>query len=145
MLTEKHLAILGKLREDARVSLAEISRTTGIATSTVFDYYQQLVQKVIIKHTMLPDFKRLGYPLYKKFLVRTKNRSKTHTWLKEQEAVNNLYRVDTHDAFFDAYFADVAELEEFRESLQEELQPQELREIDILEEIRHEAFMPRKV
>jgi len=108
MLTEKHFAILTQLRKDARMSLARISRETGMATSTVFDHYQQLAAEAIIKHVALPDFARLGYPLRKRFLVRTKDRRATLDWLRAHPNVNDLARVDTHDALFEAYFRDVA-------------------------------------
>ena len=124
------------------MSLAEISRKTGIATSTVFDYFNQLEKHVVLKHACLPDFKKLGFPLRKKFLVRTKDRKAALTWLKEHSAVNNLYRVDAYDAFVDALFPDVNALEDFKEELKRTLKPKELKEFDILEELKHEAFIP---
>ena len=142
MLTSKHFAILTQLRNDARLSLAEVSRRTGIASSTVFDYYQDLFEEAVIKHAAMPDFKKLGYPLRKKFLVRGKQRDKVLAWLKNHGLVNNLYRVDGWDAYFDAYFTDANELETFRETLAQELQPRSLQELDVLEELKHEAFMP---
>ena len=45
MLTEKHFAILAELRGDARMSLAVMSRKTGIPTSTVFDYFNELERR----------------------------------------------------------------------------------------------------
>jgi len=142
MLTEKHLAILGKLREDARMSLARIGRETGLATSTVFDYYKRLRQEAIVRHVALPDFKRLGLALHKQFLVRSGDRKKALAWLKRHPTVNNLYRVDSHDAFFDAHFADANGYETFVEEVRRALRPKELKAFDVLEELKHEAFVP---
>ncbi len=144
MLTEKHRAILSQLRHDARMSLAAISRRTGIPTSTVFDHYQELKGSVILRHAALPDFTRLGYPLRKRFLVKAKERGETLAWLKRHPAVNNLYRVDAYDAFFEAYFKDAAELETFREELRRGVKIRNLKEHDILEELKHEAFVPER-
>jgi|GEM_PF-3021555 len=145
MLSAKHLAILAQLRTDARMSLANISRATGIATSTIFDYYSQLAKKAVLKHVCLLDFKALGYPLRKHFLIRVEERAKALAWLKRQAAVNNLYRVDEYDAFFDAYFADAAELEDFKNGLTAALKPHQVKEFDILEELQQEAFVPKRV
>ncbi len=143
MLTDNHLAILAKLRSDARMSLAKIGRETGLPTSTVFDYYQDLLDGAIARHVTIPDFGRLGCPLRKRYLVRTADRKRTLAWLKSHPNVNDLYRVDSHDAFFEAYFPDVNAAETFRDSLKQALRPRELKEFDILEEIKHEGFAPK--
>ncbi len=141
MLSEKQFAIVSALRKDARTPLALISRETGIPSSTVFDYYQQLQGSIILKHTPLLDYEKLGYPLRKKFLLRTKNRKELLAWLAEQPAVNNLSRSDSYDAVVEALFRNVAELERFKEELQH-LQPYLSREIDLLETLREKEFMP---
>jgi len=144
MLTGRHIRILQQLRKDGRMSLARISRETRIATSTVFDYYKDLKQEAITRHATAPDFSSLGYPLRKVYLVRNGDRQKALEWLRLHPAVNNLYRVDAYDAFFEAYFASVNETEEFRQQLRQALRPKELKEYDILEELRHEAFVPEE-
>ncbi len=141
MLTDNHFAILAKLREDSRMSLARIGRETGLPTSTVFDHYRDLQKRAIARHVTIPDFGRLGYPLRKRYLLRTADRKRTLAWLKGHPNVNDVYRVDSHDAFFEAYFSDVNAAEEFKASLRQELKPQELKEFDILEELKHEVFV----
>jgi DNA-binding Lrp family transcriptional regulator len=142
MLSEKHVRILQQLRANARMSLARIGRATGIATSTVFDSYQVLQCEANLRHITILDFERLGYPLRKQYLLRTGDRRAALAWLKKHPRINNLYRVDSHDAFFEAIFANMNEAEEFRQQLKQELKPKELKEYDVLEELKHEAFVP---
>jgi len=142
MLTGKHLAILAKLREDARVSLAKVSRDTGLPNSTVFDYYEELKNGPILRHTTLPDFSRLGYPLRKKFIIRSNDRDGLFTFLRNHQNVNNLYRIDHAQALCEAYFSSIAEVETFKQELRQYVKPKELREFDVLEELKHEAFLP---
>lgn len=143
MLTEKHFAILAALRQDARRSLAQVSRETGIASSTVFDYFSHLSEQAVLKFTTIPSFHQLGYPLHKKFLLKSRNRQRALEWLQQEPHVNNLYRVDGHDAFFEAFFADMQQLEEFKERMEEALKPKRLQEFDILEVLKQESFVPR--
>ncbi len=142
MLTPKHYDLLRELRDDARLSLAEVSRRTGIASSTIFDYYQQLAKHAILRHVTIPDFASLGYPLHKKFLLQAKDRKASLAWLKAHSLINNLYRVDAWSAFFDAHFQNVNEFEIFKEEIQRSLKPQTLEEFDVLEELKHESFIP---
>jgi DNA-binding Lrp family transcriptional regulator len=142
MLTSRHVRILQQLRKDGRMSLARISRETRIATSTVFDYYKDLKREAITRHVVALDFSSLGYPLRKVYLIRNGNWQKALEWLRLHPAVNNLYRVDVYDAFFETYFRSVNEEEEFRQTLKQQLKPTEVKAYDILEELKHEAFVP---
>jgi len=141
-MTPKHLAIIQALRKDARATLADINRETGIPTSTLFDYYRQLAAEVILKHTTLLDFSALQYSIRKQFLLRAKERKEAFAWLRVRREVNNLVRLDSFDVSFDAYFRNVAEVEAFKEALERKLAPRQVREFDLLETLKEESFIP---
>ncbi len=141
MLTDKHLVVLAKLRCDARKSLASIGRETGIPTSTLFDYYQELKEEVILRHVAVPDFAKLGYPLRKRFFIRGDDRNALSSFLLEHRNVNVVSRIDHAHAFCEAFFKTQAEVETFKEELKR-LKPKEVKEYDVLEELKHEAFTP---
>ena len=62
-MNNKDLKILSYLRNDARIPLTKMSKKTQIPVSTIFDKIKVFEEKVIIRHTTLIDFQKLGYSL----------------------------------------------------------------------------------
>jgi Lrp/AsnC family transcriptional regulator for asnA, asnC and gidA len=62
-VTETDRAIIRQLQQHARMSYAELSRTTGIPESTVRRRMDRLQQRGIIEFAMVADPSRLGYDL----------------------------------------------------------------------------------
>lgn len=61
-LDETDLKILKELQKDGRMNYAEISRRTGIPSSTVYDKITRLVdRRVIKKFTVILDRERVGF------------------------------------------------------------------------------------
>ncbi|MDH5390330.1 MAG: Lrp/AsnC family transcriptional regulator [Candidatus Bathyarchaeota archaeon] len=61
-LDESDLKILMELQKDGRMNYAEISRRTGVASSTVYDKITKLKEKGIIKaFTVVLDSKKVGF------------------------------------------------------------------------------------
>ena len=61
-LDETDLKILKELQKDGRTNYAEISRRTGIPSSTVYDKIARLVDKgVIKKFTVILDREKVGF------------------------------------------------------------------------------------
>ncbi|MDH5734301.1 MAG: Lrp/AsnC family transcriptional regulator [Candidatus Bathyarchaeota archaeon] len=61
-LDESDLKILMELQNDGRMNYAEISRRTGIPSSTVYDKITRLVNKgVIKKFTVILDKEKVGF------------------------------------------------------------------------------------
>jgi DNA-binding Lrp family transcriptional regulator len=141
MLSDNHVRILQHLRHDARASLASISRSTAIPTSTVFDNYQELERGPIIKHAILLDFERLGVPLRKRYLLSAPRRERLKAFLLGHQNINNASRTGSTEAFCEAYFQNVLEIENFRTALKN-AKIRVLGEYDIVEELKHEEFMP---
>jgi len=61
-LDETDVKILKELQEDGRMNYAEISRRTGIPSSTVYDKIAKLVNKAVIKKfTVILDREKVGF------------------------------------------------------------------------------------
>jgi DNA-binding Lrp family transcriptional regulator len=58
---ENDIIILKFLQSDGRISFSQISRETGMPTSTIHDHYNRMVEKGVIKKiTVLYDEDKLG-------------------------------------------------------------------------------------
>ncbi len=144
MLKEKDLEIIKHLRKNARKSLADISRETGVPISTVFDKLNRFEGSLINKHTTLLNFPALGYALKVNYLIKCKDREKVKDFLVNHKSVNTLSRINNGSDFFvEAIFKDMNEMEEFSESL-EDLGLYKSEKYHIIEELKKEDFMINK-
>jgi len=144
MLKEKDLEIIKHLRKNARKSLADISRDTGVPISTVFDKLNRFEGSLINKHTTLLNFPALGYALKVNYLIKCKDRDKAKEFLVNHKSVNTLSRINNGSDFFvEAIFKDMNDMEEFSEAL-EELGLYKSEKYHIIEELKKEDFMINK-
>ncbi|MBR9691938.1 winged helix-turn-helix transcriptional regulator, partial [Candidatus Woesearchaeota archaeon] len=60
-MNKKDLKIIAYLRQNARMPLTKMSRKTQIPVSTIFDRLKMNENSLIVKHTSLLDFSKLGY------------------------------------------------------------------------------------
>ena len=60
-MNKKDLLILSNLRKNARMSLTNMSKSTHIPISTIFDRLKLHESGLIKKHTSLIDFEKLGF------------------------------------------------------------------------------------
>ena len=140
-MKEKDIEIIKHLRKNARISLADISRDTGMPISTVFDKLNKLENNLIRKHTTLLDFPALGYALKVNFLLKCKDKDKTKEFLMNHKNVNTLYRLNNGmDFLVEVIFKDMNEMEDFSEKL-DELGMQKNERYHIIEELKKEDFL----
>ncbi len=115
---ESRAKIIDELREDARRTFSSIGRTHEMPSSTVFNRYNRLVEKgVIKKHTSLLDFEKLGWALRAWFFINTEDKEETEFFLKDSEFVNNVFLIDTYDYCVEAIFRNKKEMEEFKKDI----------------------------
>jgi len=145
MKKNKDFEIIKHLRDDARVSLADISRNTGIPISTVFDKLNKFQNRLITRNVSLLNFQELGYALKVNYVIKCKDRDKMKGFLMQQKSINNLYRINNGSDFFvESIFKDMNEMEEFSEKL-EEFGVEKKDRYHVIEEIKREAFLPENV
>lgn len=143
MLNKKDLLILSHFRQNARKSLTNISRKTGVPVSTIFDKLKLYEEKLIQRHTALLDFQKLGYEIRVKMTIKA-NREKRDdliNYLIRHKSVNSIFRINNGgDVLIEGIFRNMKELQEFSESL-EDFDIKNKQEFFVLEDIKREAFM----
>src|SRR3989344_2795670 len=139
MLKEKDLIILSHLRNNARKSLALISRETEIPVSTLFCKIRKLENNVITKHTSIIDFNKLGYPIRVNFAVKSRDKKKLKEFLLNHKNINSIHRISNYDFFIDVLFRNMNELREFEEEL--DRYAEKIERFHIVEELKSENFL----
>ena len=147
MLERKDIQILSYLRNNARTSLTKMSRATHIPVSTIYDRLKLHEQGVILKHTALLDFGKLGFNARANiFLKVDKNsRDSVKEYLLKNQHVNSVYRINNGwDFMVEAIFKNINDVEDFFESIENKHHILEKQYFYVIEEIEREAFLSKR-
>ena len=143
MLGEDELLILSLLRNNSRMSLAEMSRATGIPTTTVFSKIKKLEEKVIRRHVSLVDFPKLNYGIKVNFVLKLedKNNQDFLDFIKKSQNINTFFKINNgYDYMVESIFSNMAEMAEFSESI-DDFGLVEKNMYHVIEEVKKEGFM----
>ena len=146
MLKKSDLVFLTFLRENARQTLTMISRKTGIPISTLYEKLKQQEKNIILKHTTLVDFTKLGFNARAKIMLSAskEDRDKLRSYLKEHPRINSLFKINNgYDFLAEGIFTDVKELEDFVEELEGKFNLQEKKVFHVIEDVKRESFLGR--
>lgn len=142
MFKKKDLVLTAHLRQDARMPLTRLSRKTGIPVSTIFDRLK--ANDLVIKHTALLDFGKVGYAARAYILLRTKKEEKENLrlFLLKSFYVNSLYKVNNgFDFLAECVFRDVREVEEFIDTVDGRFSIKTKEIHYIIDDIKREDFL----
>ena len=143
-LKTKDLKIIAHLREDSRMSLTTMSRKTNIPVSTIFDRLKANEDDLIIKHTTLINFEKLGFHTRANILIKVdrENRLNLKDYLTKHKNVNSVFRINNNfDYMFEAIFKNIKELEDFLENIDVKFNIQNKEVFYIIEDIKKESFL----
>jgi len=144
MISNADLKLISTLRLNARENLTTISKKTNIPISTLYEKLKRHEQSIILKHTTLLDFSKIGYLCRAQMLLLTnkENRDQLASYLKAHLAVNNIYKINNgYDFLVEGIFTDIKQLEDFLEELENKF-PLEQKKIHyIIEDIKRESFL----
>ncbi len=143
-LTKKELLLLSHFRKNARETLTNVSKSTKVPISTIFDKIKKWEQSLIKKHTALLDFEALGYRVRTNIMLKVekKSRDQLEGYLKRDQRVNSAYRVNNgFDFILEAVFRDVRELQDFIEQLEEKFKITQREVFYIIDDLKREAFL----
>ena len=142
-LKEKEIQMLGRFRNNSRMSLTKLSKETHIPVSTLFDKLKEYESNNIIKkHTSLLDFKKLGYDVKTQMLITADKdtRDDLQKFLVQNPKVNSVFRINNgFDFLIEGIFRNMNELDDFAKSL-DALNPKEKKEFFVMEDIKREEF-----
>jgi DNA-binding Lrp family transcriptional regulator len=141
MINEAENLILTQLRKNARMSLRDISKNTNVPVSTVFDKLRKLQEEIILKHTTLYDFAKLGCPLRVDYVIRVgeKKRDEVKQLLLHSASVNSIFRTNNgNDFYVEAIFRDLKGITDFDEELNRVGAKAQM--FHIIEELKREEF-----
>ena len=125
ILDESGIALLARLRRNARESLSSISRATGIPVTTLFYKLRMLERELMIAYTTLVDSAELGYGVRIWLVARAsrKQSAAIERILRAHKNINNAYRVagehglSAHEYLAEAVFRDYGTAQEFNRKI----------------------------
>jgi len=146
-MDKKDLLILSNLRMNARASLTDISKSTKVPISTIFDKLRvHQNEKLIKKHTALLDFNKLGYPVKAKILIKVNKNKKEEirNFLLYHPNVNSLFQISNgYNFLIEVVFKQISQLEEFSERLEDKYDVRTKQVFFVIEDIKREEFMSK--
>jgi DNA-binding Lrp family transcriptional regulator len=129
------------LRKNGRMGFSEISRHTGIPTTTIFDRMQDF--KYIKSTAALLNFERLGFGIRAFMTVRGSDKEALEQFMLSNASINSLCKINNGlDFFCEAVFRSIGEFELFNDTLQ--LLNAKARVFFVVEELRKEHMFSQK-
>jgi len=147
MLSKKDIEIISHLRNNARKKITTISRQTNIPVTTIYDKVRVHERKFIKKHTSLLDFQKMGFLATAHIAIKVEkdSREALQKFLLEKPNINSLYKTNFGtDLLAEGIFKDTAELQNFKEEIEEKFHTNEIRIFNIIEELKKEEFLTKK-
>jgi DNA-binding Lrp family transcriptional regulator len=126
------------------MKLTDMSRVTKIPVSTLFDKIKTYEGSLIKKHTSLVRFDMLGYQAKALvvFSAAPKDRQRLLELLDKSRNVNSLYKINNGwDYMAEVLFPGVKEVEDFIESIEEEIRLKGRKVFYVIDEIKRECFL----
>jgi len=138
-MDQKSIQILKKLREDSRLSISDISKSTKNPRTLVFRKIKFMNKHFIKKYTSIINFKRLDYNIRVKFLIKSQNKRLINLLCKNKNVNSVLSIKGNYNYYIETFFKNLAEFNNFDEKLKKLCK--EKREHFVVEEIKEEAFI----
>ncbi len=137
------LEILRQLRKNSRESITNISKQTGIPTSTVFCKIKDH-ERLIKKYTALIDFSKLGFNNWMRlvFHIEREEKERLMELLKENENINSIHElVGESNIMIETIHRNIKDYLDFLEYLQSKFEIKELQQFHVITDKKQEAFM----
>ncbi len=138
--------LLASFRQDARMSLTDMSKKTRVPISTIFDKLKTYQKEFIKKHTTLIDFSKLGYNTRAKIAIKVNKDQKEEIkeYLSKNQNINSVYKINNgFDFLIEGIFVHVKDMQEFVDKLEEKFDIQDKQTYYIIDEIKREEFMAK--
>jgi DNA-binding Lrp family transcriptional regulator len=143
-MNQKDMKILSYLRNDARMPLTKMSKKTAIPVSTLFDRLKANEEKVIVKHTCLLDFTKLGYNSRANITLKVdkEDKDKLKEYLVRHHSVNSVYKINNgYDFMIEGIFRQIKDMELFLDDLDNRFKITDKKAFFIIEDLKRESFL----
>ena len=143
-ITKRDKALISCLREDARITLTQMSKKTRIPISTLYDRLKAQKGSLIMKHTTLLNFDALGFGTRVQLVMRVPphERDALQQHLSYHAQVNNVFELAAgFDYMVEAIFRLPKDLKEFVSQLQQRFPTMEYQSHFITKDIKREGFV----
>jgi DNA-binding Lrp family transcriptional regulator len=147
MIPTKDLMILTELRNNSRETLTNMSRNISVPVSTIFDKIRHYNGNLIVKHTTIIDFTRLGFNARANIMVKVDKgvRDEAKRFLANHQNINSVYKVSNgFDFLAEGIFKNVKDVEDFLEYFESKFKLDEVEVYYVIEDIKKEGFMNDK-
>jgi len=145
--TKRDMLLMTFFRKNARENLTNISKSTQIPISTIFDKLHGFEKEIIQKHTALINFKKLGFDIRINILFKVSKESREDfkKFLMGNEHINSVFRVNNgYDYMIEAIFKDMSDLQNFTELL-DRFKIEAKQELFVLEDLKRESFLSEEI
>ncbi len=144
MIKKRNALLLASLRENARISLTELSKKLKIPISTLYERIKQNEKSLIKRYTAIVDFSQMGYPVKVELLLKVKNLQKERlkNFLMGCGQVNKLQKLNNnYDFIIEGFFKSIIEVDHFVESLERDFPIVNRAIYYITEDLLNERFL----
>jgi len=143
-MNAKDLKILSHLRQDARMPLTKMSKKIQIPVSTIFDKIRNYENGLILRHTTLINFEKLGYSTRANISLKVnkEDREDLKNYLVKNQLVNSVYKINNgYDYMIEGIFKNIKDMEDFIECMEHKFDIMDHKCHFIVQEIKRESFM----
>lgn len=142
-LQKKDISLLKYLRNNSRATLTEISRHTKIPISTLYDRLKMHEKGLILKHTTLIDFSKMGYNTKVQLLLKAprEQKERLRSFLTYDDRINSVFRTtNDYDFIAEGLFTQPREVQKFIDSIEKEFELQNINTLFVVEDLKREGF-----
>ena len=136
--------LLRYLRSNSRLTLTQISRKTRIPISTLHDRLKKYEKEIVLKHTTLVDFAKLGYHTKLHMLLRIPQQVKQQVAarLQVEPHINTVSTLaNNYDLFAEGVFDTIATAQEFISRLEQDFTGLECDTHFVVQDLKREEFL----
>lgn len=147
MIKKEDLQIIIYLRQNARMSLIEISKLTGIPVSTIYDRLKRHEKNAIIKPTLLLNFSELGYHHRANIVIKINkdDKEKFKEFILDHENINSAFEINGgYDYLLETIHINIKDFINFLEDLDKRFKIEKKYVYEIVNDIKREHFMSKR-
>ncbi|MCF7872507.1 Lrp/AsnC family transcriptional regulator [Candidatus Woesearchaeota archaeon] len=147
-MKQTDIIITSHLRKNARKSLTEITKETGIPTSTIHNKIKNMEKYIIKKFTVLLDYEQTGHHNWNITMIKIKEeqRQEFEEYTKNHPNINTMLEItNEYNYQLETVFKNLKEYADFIRELQNKFDIEKKQEHIVLKEHKQETFeIPEK-